>query len=168
MKNRLYAFIFAVFLLAGCGRENYNPPIIKKIGPEISYIAVQAKKTTNSAEQTVAYADVVKNKYDGDKDAVNTLESAKQTVIESQKTEVQLKTVQAKADKLDSQAKELEENFDKATDTIGKQKKENETLTEKIKAMAKTIWGQRFIIIGLGVALVTAIAFVVKPWKWFI
>lgn len=168
MRKQLYAYLIALFLLCGCATKPYNPPAIRKMAPEISLIASQAKNTTNSAERTVEFAKIVDTKYKGDKDAYNTVKSAQETVIESQKTEAQLKSALQKSEKADAQVEKLESEYGEATEKIGKLSKENQTLKEKITALGKTIWSQRIWIIGLGVALVGAIAFVVKPWKWFI
>lgn len=168
MKTRLYALLVSLFLLMGCATKPYTPPVMRKIAPEISYIADQAKTTTNSAERTLKFAETVDNKFKGDKDAHNTVVSARETVIESKRTEAKLADAQAKAEKLDKDAEELEGKYNDAAKRVDKLQKENQTLTEKIKELTKKIWSRNFTIVGLSVLLVAAVAFVIKPWKWFI
>jgi chromosome segregation ATPase len=170
MKNAkilsLISFL-SVFLVCSCANKPMRAVIIDPIKPRVEQVEIQAKKTTSAAELTKDLAKKVQEKYKDDTDVAKTVDAANKTIAQSRETEGQLAMLKVRAENADNELKTSEQQNETLKKDIKKESQKVVFLTDENKTLKQKIWNYRAYLAALVVVVLAAVAFVVKPWKWF-
>ncbi len=176
MKIIKIILIFAAALISFSSCAQKLPPrasyVVPIIAPKVEQVRTQAKTATTQADKTVDTIAQTKQKYfdytdENIKIDLQKIEdAAKQTAVESKKTEFQLEFLQEYAKNVDIQAGELAKESEEKDEFIGKQILQiQESKAKIIEQKASATKKNAYLLVALLIILILS-ALILKPWRW--